>query len=268
MNLEARSVGDMLRAWRKWRRLSQLDLALEADVSARHLSFVETGRARPSRELALHLGASLNMPLRERNRLLIAAGYAPVFPMRSLDDPTLAPARKAVELVLSGHEPSPALAVDRHWNLVAANRAVAPLIAGADAALLGEPINVLRLSLHPEGLAPRIGNLAEWRGHLLARLRRQIDVSADAVLSDLHDELSAYPVPRGAGAPPAAALKRGGVVAPLVLESEAGTLSLFTTTTVFGTPIDVTLAELAIEALFPADEATAGRLRALCPAPR
>lgn len=266
MNLQAHSVGEMLRGWRRRRRLSQLGLALEAEVSARHLSFVETGRARPGRELLLQLAACLDVPLRERNQLLLAAGYAPMFPLRALDDPALGPARKAVELVLSGHEPYPAVAVDRHWNLVAANRAAPPLMAGAAEPLLREPVNVLRLSLHPEGLAPRIGNLAEWRGHLLARLRRQIDMSGDAVLADLHEELSGYRVPHAAGRATVPALERGGVVAPLLLESGAGTLSLFSTTTVFGTPIDITLAELAIEAFFPADEDTAARLRALCPA--
>src|SRR6185436_13787809 len=170
-----RPIGDHLREWRQRRRLSQLDLALEADISARHLSFLETGRAQPSRDMVLHLAERLEVPLRERNLLLVAAGFAPVFPERPLADRALQPARKAVELVLAGHEPYPALAVDRHWTLVAANKAVAPLLAGVDATLLKPPVNVLRLSLHPKGLARRIANLAEWRAHLLARLRRQIE---------------------------------------------------------------------------------------------
>jgi transcriptional regulator with XRE-family HTH domain len=264
MSVTARPVGDFLREWRQRRRMSQLDLALEAEISSRHLSFIETGRARPSRDMILHLCERLTVPLRERNVFLLAAGYAPVFPKRPLDDPALGPARKAVELVLSGHEPYPALAVDRHWNLVTANRAIPPLMTGAAADLLEPPVNVLRLSLHPQGLAPRVVNLAEWRGHLLARLRQQIDASADAVLIDLHRELSGYPMPSPPNASMATEIARGGVVAPLNLQTDAGPLALFSTTTVFGTPIDVTLAELAIEAFFPADEATAEQLRALC----
>jgi transcriptional regulator with XRE-family HTH domain len=267
-----RSVGEHLRAWRQRRRMSQLDLALEASISSKHLSFVETGRARPSRDMILHLSERLDIPLREQNILLVSAGYAAAFPERPLGDPALAVAKEAIEIVLTGHEPYPALAVDRHWQLVAANAAIAPLIEGADPALLEPPVNVLRLGLHPDGLAPRIENLAEWRGHLLARLRQQIDVSADAVLAALHDELAAYPapsidhaggIPRRPPASPEAEF--GNVVVPLRLASEQGTLSLFSTTTVFGTPIDVTLAELAIEAFFPADAATAAILRRLTP---
>lgn len=256
------SFGQHLREWRQRRRMSQLDLALAADVSARHLSFIETGRARPSREMVLHLCERLEVPLRGRNSILLSAGYAPVFPRRSLDDPALAQARHAVNLVLTGHEPYPALAIDRHWNLVAANRAVAHLMAGAADELLAPPVNVLRLSLHPRGLAPRIENYAEWRHHVLARLRQQIDVSADPVLVDLHRELSQYRMAlfhRSAKAD----LPKDGVVTPMRLRSDAGVLSLFGTTTVFGTPIDVTLAELAIEAFFPADDDTAEKLRGL-----
>jgi len=264
MNVAVRTIGEYLRDWRQRRRMSQLELALEAEISARHLSFVETGRARPSREMVLRLCERLSVPLRERNAFLLAAGYAPVFPKRQLDDPALGAARKAVELVLSGHEPYPALAVDRHWNLITANRAVPPLMAGAAGELIEPPVNVLRLSLHPKGLAPMIENLSEWRAHLLTRLRQQVDASGDEVLAGLHRELSAYPSPRG-DAPMAAELPQGGVVVPLRLRTEAGLLSLFSTTTVFGTPIDVTLAEMAIEAFFPADEATAERLGMLCP---
>src|SRR3712207_4753499 len=162
-------IGDHLREWRQRRRMSQLELALEAEISTRHLSFLETGRASPSREMVLHLAERLGVPLRERNVLLVAAGYAPVFAARSLDDPALKEARAAVDLVLKGHEPYPALAVDRHWTLVAANAAVPPLLAAVAPALLEPPVNVLRLGLHPEGLAPLIENLAEWRGHLLSR---------------------------------------------------------------------------------------------------
>jgi transcriptional regulator with XRE-family HTH domain len=257
-----RPVGDMLRDWRQRRRLSQLDLALEAEISARHLSFVETGRSSPSRELLLNLADRLELPLRERNTLLVAGGYAPAFPERSLDDPALAAARRAMELVLAGHEPFPALAVDRRWTMVLANRAVAPLLAGIGEALLKPPVNVLRLSLHPQGLAPRIANLAEWRAHLLDRLRRQVEATADTALQALLAELLAYPRPSGPPHPgPAADRAYGGVVVPLRLSTDGGILSFFSTTTVFGTPVDVTLSELALEAFYPADAATAAAFR-------
>src|SRR6187431_170949 len=192
---QTQSVGDLLREWRQRRRMSQLDLALEAEISTKHLSFLETGRAQPSREMVLRLAEQLDVPLRERNVLLVAAGYAPVFPQRSLADPALQTARKAVDLVLKGHEPYPAIAIDRHWTLIAHNAVVPRLLAAADPSLLQPPVNVLRLSLHPNGLAPRIENLAEWRAHLLTRLRQQIDATADAELTKLLDELAAYPAP-------------------------------------------------------------------------
>jgi len=258
MSTPALPVGEQLRAWRQRRRLSQLDLACEAGISTRHLSFVETGRARPGRDMVLHLAERLEVPLRARNGLLLAAGYAPFFSERPLDDPALAAARAAVTQVLKGHEPNPALALDRHWTLLEANAAVAPLLAGVAPALLQPPVNVLRLSLHPEGLAPRIANLAEWRAHLLERLRRQSETTGDPVLAALLAELSAYPAP--ADAPLVGA---DSVVVPLRLRTEAGELSLISTTTLFGTPRDVTLSELAIESFFPADAATAAALRSL-----
>jgi transcriptional regulator with XRE-family HTH domain len=265
MKTATQSAGDVLRDWRQRRRLSQLELATGANISARHLSFLETGRARPSRDMVLHLAEALDIPLRERNALLVAAGFAPIFGERKLDDPALAQARRAIDLVLKGHEPYPALAVDRHWSLIAANSAVERLMADAKAALRQPPVNVLRLSLHPDGLAPRIANLAQWRGHLLARLRRQIDLTADATLTALLKELMDLPAPRGArGADPADDL--GGVVVPLRFSTPAGTLSLFSTTTVFGTPVDITLAELAIEAFYPADATTAEMLRQMAAA--
>lgn len=256
-------VGDLLREWRRRRRMSQLDLALEADISTRHLSFVESGRAQPSREMVLHLAERLEVPLRERNVLLVAAGFAPVFRERALQDPALASARKAVDLVLRGHEPYPALAIDRHWTMVASNAAVARLIGGAEPSLMQPPINVLRLSLHPKGVAPRIANLPEWRAHLLERLRRQIDVSADPVLVNLLEELQGYPVAASCRKAATANAQFAGVVVPLQLVTDAGTLSLFSTTTVFGTPVDVMLSELALECFYPADAATAEALRAL-----
>lgn len=264
MNSSPRPVGDFLREWRQRRRMSQLELACEAEISTRHLSFMETGRSIPSREMVLHLAERLNVPLRERNALLVAAGYAPVFPERRLDDPLLQPARKAIDLVLAGHEPYPALAVDRHWTLIASNNAVPPLLAGVDPALLQPPCNVLRLSLHPAGLASRIANYAEWRSHLFERLRHQIEITADPTLAQLLDELAAYPAPDGtAGVTHAADKEYGGVVVPFQLKTEAGTLSFISTTTVFGTPVDVTLSELALESFFPADAATTTALRTL-----
>ena len=254
-------VGALLREWRQRRSMSQLDVALDAEISTRHLSFVETGRAQPSRGMVLRLAEQLEIPLRERNVLLVAAGFAPAFPEKKLDDPALGAVRRAVDLVLKGHEPFPALAVDRHWALVASNRAVAPLLAGADPALLRPPLNVLRLSLHPDGLAPRIANLAEWRAHLLARLRRQIEMTADKILVELLNELSAYPSPRTAMPIRVPDPEVAGIVVPFRLVADGGVLSFFSTTTVFGTPVDITLAELALEAFFPADEATAEALR-------
>jgi len=257
-----RPIGDHLREWRQRRRLSQLDLALDAEISTKHLSFLETGRAQPSREMVLRLAEQLDVPLRERNVLLVAAGYAPVFPQRALADPALQSARKAVDLVLKGHEPYPAIAIDRHWTLIAQNAAVPRLLAGADPSLLQPPVNVLRLSLHPKGLAPRIENLAEWRAHLLTRLRQQIDVTADAELTKLLDELAGYPAPGSTKSPRTNVTDEyAGVVVPLRFVTDAGTLSLFSTTTIFGTPVDVTLSELAIESFFPADAATADMLR-------
>ncbi|WP_454020027.1 helix-turn-helix domain-containing protein [Azospirillum sp. Marseille-Q6669] len=256
-------VGELLRAWRKRRGLSQLDLACEADISTRHVSFLETGRSQPSRTMLLHLAERVDIPLRDRNALLAAAGFTPVFSEHRLGDPEMQAARQAVDLVLTGHEPHPALAVDRHWTLVAANRAVAPLLAGAAPDLLQPPVNVLRLSLHPSGLAPRIENFAQWRAHVLHRLIRQIDVSADPVLAALFGELKGYPVPDGQ-APHSRSeplSSHDGVVVPLRLRAESGMLSFFSTTTVFGTAVDVTLSELAIEAFFPADLATAEVMR-------
>jgi transcriptional regulator with XRE-family HTH domain len=258
--LSSRPVGALLREWRQRRRLSQLDLACEAEISTKHLSFLETGRSTPSRDMVLHLAERLDVPLRARNALLHAAGYAPVFPERGLDDAALSAARQAIDLVLTGHEPHPALAVDRHWCMVAANRAIAPLIEGVDPALLRPPVNVLRLGLHPSGLAPRTVNLAEWRGHLLDRLRQQVDASGDPVLIELLAELRGYPAPEG-GVPHAANKDFASVAVPFRLATDAGVLSFFSTTTVFGTPVDITLSELALECFFPADQATAEAMR-------
>jgi transcriptional regulator with XRE-family HTH domain len=215
-------VGDHLREWRQRRHLSQLDLAGDAEISARHLSFVETGRAAPSREMVLKLAERLEVPLRERNVLLVAAGYAPAFPQRSLDDPALKSARAAIELVLGAHEPNPALAYDRYWNLVSANRMVAPLLEGVPTRLLGQPLNILRLAFHPEALAPRTVNLAAWSSHLLERLHRQCEVTADPELLKLYDELKAYPMPARAGP-----LSSDNVAIPFKLRLNGEVLSFY-----------------------------------------
>lgn len=251
------TFGAALRDWRARRRLSQLDLAVEAEISTRHLSFLETGRARPSREMVLKLAERLAVPIRERNALLSLAGFAAVHGERTLDAPDMAAARDAVERLLKAHEPYPALAVDRTWTLVMANAAVMPLMAGAAAHLLEGPINVLRLSLHPEGLAPRIRNLPEWRAHVLERLRAQFAASADPAVLALLDELWAYPSPPGPRAQPTPA---SAIVTPLVIDGPEGPMSFLSTTTVFGTPLDVTLSEIAVESFFPADDRTARML--------
>jgi transcriptional regulator with XRE-family HTH domain len=255
-----RPFGEHLRHWRLHRRLSQFELAAHADISPRHLSFVETGRSLPSREMVLRLAARLDVPLRERNALLVAAGYAPMYRERPLEHPELAQARRTVEIILASHEPYPALAIDRHWNVVAANRMVPHLLASADPSLLAGAVNVLRLSLHPRGLAPAIVNLAQWRAHLLERLAQQIEATADAALVALRDELRGYPVPDD-GAQLAG--EHLGVAMPLRFRTAAGELSLISTTTIFGTPVDVTLQELALETFFPADPATGEVLRQL-----
>lgn len=254
------SPGALLKFWRSRRRLSQLDLALDAEISTRHLSFIETGRAQPSREMVLHLAEFLEIPLRERNTLLTAAGYAPFFTEKPLDDKELEAVRDAVELILTGHEPFPAMAIDRHWNLIQANKSVAPLMASAAPFLLAAPVNVLRLTLHPDGLARQIANYGEWRNHLLERLRRQIEISADAVLIGLLEELSAYPLleDKKHRAPNS---QFSNIAVPFRLIFGDKTLSFISTTTVFGTPIDVTLSELAVESFFPADRETAELLR-------
>jgi transcriptional regulator with XRE-family HTH domain len=260
----ARSAGEHIRAWRNRRRLSQLDFALEVEISQKHLSFIESGRSSPSRDMVLRLADHLDVPLRERNVMLLAAGYAPVFPERSLDDPALKAARVAIDLVLKGHEPFPALAIDRHWTLVAANAAVPAFFAMVrDPTLLQPPLNVLRLSLSPDGLAPHVVNLAEWRAHVLDRLRHQIEVTADAKLDMLLRELEAYPSPDVDGSRHSTSIEYAGIAIPFRLRTPGGVLSFLSTTTVFGTPIDITLSELAIEAFFPADEATADAVRAI-----
>jgi transcriptional regulator with XRE-family HTH domain len=251
-------IGAHLREWRQRRHLSQLDLAGDAEISARHLSFVETGRAAPSRDMVLRLAERLDVPLRERNVLLVAAGFAPAFPQRALDDPALKPARQAIDLVLKAHEPNPALAVDRHWNLVSANRMVMPLLEGIAPRLLGQPFNVLRLSFHPEAMAPRTVNLGEWCAHLLERLHRQCEATADPELVKLYHELKTYPIP--ARSTP---LAPDNVAIPFKMRLDGDVLSFISTTMIFGTPVDITLSEIAVETFFPADDFTAEKLRAI-----
>jgi transcriptional regulator with XRE-family HTH domain len=248
-------IGPLLRDWRKRRRLSQLDLALEAGVSARHLSFVETGRSRPSADMVLQLADQLDVPLRNRNQLLLAAGHAPVFEQHALEDPEMAPVRRAIDLILAGHDPYPAVVIDHAWEMLGANRAVALLTDGVASELLEPPVNVLRVSLHPEGVAPRIANLGEWRRHLLDRLERQIALTGDPALASLLDELQAYPAPEHAPGEPEIAV-------PLRLRSGAGELSFISTVATFGTAVEITASELSIESFFPADEQTAAAVRA------
>ncbi len=257
-------VGGLLREWRQRRRLSQLELACDAGISTRHLSFVETGRALPSRDMLLHLSEQLEVPVRERNVLLVAAGYAPIFPERPLADPALAAARAAIDLVLERQKPYPAFALDRHWRIVASNAALPELYDGVAPDLLQPPVNAMRLSLHPRGLAPRIANLAEWRAHLLFRLRREVELTADPKLIDLLNEVNDYPMRSGASAQVKGI--EHDIAVPFRIMTAAGLLSFFSMTTVFGTPVDVMLSELALELFFPADNETAASVERMAAA--
>lgn len=254
------AIGELLRGWRQRRNLSQLELALDAAVSSRHLSFVETGRARPSREMILRLAEQLEVPLRDRNPMLLAAGYAPVYVERPLDSPEMATARDALDRFLRAHEPYPAVVVDRYHNLVAANDALDLLLDGVSPELLEDPANGMRIALHPDGMAPRTLNLPEWSAHLLRRVRREAQITGDPELAALYDELVAYPgvetgVVQGE-------LQEGDIVLPLRLRDPDGEreLAFFSTLSTFGTAIDITLSELAIEAFYPANAQTALRL--------
>src|SRR3954452_3163098 len=250
ITLEVMDVGPLIRTWRQRRRLSQLELALDAGVSTRHLSFVETGRARPSERMVIHLAEQLEVPLRERNQLLLAAGYAPAYPRRGLDEPELETGRGALERLLGGAEPVPALVVARQWEMVAPNRAVGLLLEGVAPHLLEPPVNALRVTLHPEGMAPRIRNLGEWRGQLVVHPPHDAQASGDPALAALHDELRGYPGPD-------VPVREHDVFIP----PQLGDLSFLSTRTTFGTAVDVTVSELAIEAFFPADGATAAALQ-------
>jgi transcriptional regulator with XRE-family HTH domain len=247
-------VGELLRWWRERRRLSQLSLAVEARISTRHLSFVETGRSAPSREMVLKLAEHLDVPLRQRNELLLAAGFAPLYAQRGLDAPELSAVRTAIRQILVGHEPYPAIVVDRDWNLVDANESLDLFLRDVAAELLAPPINVMRLALHPAGLAPRIINFGEWRAHVLARLRRRVTLIGDVGLAELYEELSAYPGDEPTHRSDAELAQQ--IAVPLRLREEGRDLALLNTIAVFGSPRDITVSELAIESFFPADEAT------------
>jgi transcriptional regulator with XRE-family HTH domain len=254
------AVGPLLRSWRRRRNLSQMEVALTAAVSSRHLSFIETGRARPSREMVLHLAERLDVPLGERNALLLAAGYAPEYRERSLDDAEMAAVRDVLGRFLTAHEPYPALVADRRCDIVMTNGALGVLLEGVAPELLQPPANAMRIALHPDGMAPRILNLPELSGHVLHNLRRRAEAEGDRDLEALHDELAALP---GVDPSPPAAGPGAGVVAPLRLRAaDGGELVFISTTSRFGTALDVTLAGLWIEAFYPADEATAEALRA------
>ncbi|WP_433192049.1 helix-turn-helix domain-containing protein [Nocardia sp. CA-107356] len=254
--MSTQTAGDLLRHWRLERRLSQLELAGRAETSARHLSFIETGRANPSRTMVVHLCEQLEIPLRERNRLLLAAGYAPAYAEPALDTPAMDAVRGAMRQILVGHEPYPALAIDQSWNMIDVNAGVALLLQGIDPKLLTAPVNALRLSLHPDGMARRIVNLAEWRGHIFERLSRQIEVTGGPELIELREELRRYP----GGEVDLTLPEPDQAVVPLRLRHDDHELSFISVTTVFGTPMNVTVAELAIESFFPADEETKKRL--------
>jgi transcriptional regulator with XRE-family HTH domain len=261
LDSEPPPVGRLLRDWRLRRRMSQLDLSSEAGISARHLSFLETGRSRPSREMVLHLAESLDVPLRERNPLLLAAGYAPTYQATDFDAPEMQPVREVLERLLAAHEPYPAILVDRRWQLVSANRAALVLVEGVDPELLQPPSNVLRVSLHPRGLAPRIVNIGTWSAHIIENLRRQIAVTGDEELRDLERELVGYAADLGITVPRAVETSRA-IAMPMRLRTDGGELALMTMIATFGTALDITLAELTLETFLPADAATAAALYA------
>ncbi|WP_105970136.1 helix-turn-helix domain-containing protein [Streptomyces geranii] len=257
-------VGPLLRAWRERRRVSQLELALRADSSTRHISFVETGRSRPSEELLLRLAEHLDVPVRERNALLLSAGYAPRYRETPLDDPALASLRDGVERLIQGYEPYPAFVVDATYNVLAANRGILMLLDGLPDFLLAPQVNAMRLTLHPEGLAPRIHNLPEWRGHLLAQMEREIALHRSAPLRALYEEVAAYPVVRREASPadgPAESVTPFAL--PMRIEHEGRVLSFISSISTFNTPMDITVAELAIETLLPADPATVKYLHSM-----
>jgi transcriptional regulator with XRE-family HTH domain len=255
------TVGVLLRQWREHRRLSQLDLANNAEISARHLSFLETGRSNPSREMIVRLSQELQIPLRQRNTLLNAGGYAEMYPERRLGDPALNVVGNIVKVVLSGHEPNPAMAIDHRWNILATNRMSEILLRNVDPSLRQPPMNAMRLGLHPAGLAPYIRNFAEWRAHAIVNLKRRIELTADRELVQLLNEVQGYPF-ANTKEQRVQAVKDDFAIT-LEIETSKGIVNLLTTTMVFGTPKDVMVSELAIECFFPPDEQSAKTLREL-----
>ncbi|MEV5941311.1 helix-turn-helix transcriptional regulator [Streptomyces sp. NPDC051994] len=258
-------VGPMLRGWREQRRISQLELALRADSSARHISFIETGRSRPSEDMVLRLAEHLDVPVRERNALLLAAGYAPHYAQTPLDDPSMSSLREGMERLLQAYEPYPALMVDATYTVLAANRGIEMLLEGVAGHLLTPPVNAMRLTLHPEGLAPRIRNLPEWRGHLLDQMERQIALMRSDALRELYEEVAAHPVPAGRTEPDPGSRPVFPLALPLRIEHGGTVLSFISTIATFNTPMDVTVSELAIETFLPADPETAKYLQSLMP---
>lgn len=252
-------VGQLLWSWRRRRHLSQLEVSVGSGVSARHLSRIETGRARPSATMILRLGEHLGASLRERNEALMAGGYAPAYRERLLDDAALTRVRGALLGVLEQHEPFPALLLDRRWNIIEANRAFAHLIAGIPSDVLRPPLNALKLSLHPEALAPRVVNMAQWRAHLLLQLTRRVECTADPHLADLLAELTSYPSDDDHRS--SAGVGEMDIVLPLVLRLAGHTLSFFSLSATLTSAGDVTLDELTVETFHPSDEATAAVVR-------
>jgi transcriptional regulator with XRE-family HTH domain len=259
MSTDIASVGQLLRSWRELRHLSQLDLALEAEISQKHLSFIESGRSSPSREMVLHLAEQLDVPLRERNAMLLAAGFAPAFRDRPLNDPAFAQVRLSIAQLLRAHEPYPALTFDRQWNVLDANQAIWSLLASVDPELLKPPVNILRITLHPGGLASQIVNLGEWRSHLLERVKRQWRLTRDSELEALLREVGGYKI--DANEPDwGGTAKPDEIAIPLRLRVSDSVLSFISTVTVFGTALEISLSELALETFYPADPQTAAAL--------
>lgn len=257
MSIRAVDFGVLLRRWRANRGMSQTALALAADSSTRHLSYLETGRSRPSRDMVLRLGEQLNLPLRDQNVLLLAAGFAPAFAERRLEE--MSSVTSAMEQILRAHLPYPAYVLDRHWNVVLSNAALPQLYEGCSPELLRSPVNAVRLILHPDGMGPRIDNFVEWRAHTVTVLKQQIEARVDPVIQALLTEVLSYPVPKGSPKEAVALASSDGpqrYVTPLRVRTRFGRVSFLNTTTVFGAPADITLSELALEMLFPADEVT------------
>ncbi|UNO43722.1 helix-turn-helix transcriptional regulator [Streptomyces sp. MST-110588] len=254
-------MGALLREWRDRRRISQLELAIRADSSARHISFIETGRSRPSQEMVLRLAEHLDVPVRERNALLVAAGYAPRFPETSMDAPSMKALRSCMDRLLTGYEPFPALVLDGMYNVQAANRGIMMLMEGVDEELLRPPLNAMRITLHPGGLAPRIRNFLEWRQDLFTQMNRQLAVVRSAPLRALYEEVSGYPLPKGGREVSAVAGNRASFALPMIIEHGGRVLSFISTIATFNTPMDVTVSELALETFLPADPETAEYLK-------